>query len=227
MPVVSANGVLEALVPRGVVVAEAFELDDVPSPHPVERACVEQAVERRRHEFFTARRLGREALARAGAAPGPIGRGVAGEPCWPAGFTGSLTHCAGFIGAVTASVGVSRALGIDAEPNRPLPPGVLSAVAHGSEATLITTLLERHPQVSFDRLLFCVKEATYKVWYPLERSWLGFEDAEVEIDARGGFTSHLRSPGPHSGIRQVSGLWSAGAGLLVCAAAAPPARVPS
>ncbi len=223
MPALTPTGLLSGLVPPGTVVAESRELDDDPSPYAVERACVERAIERRRREFATARRLGREVLDRAGAAPGPIGQGASGEPSWPEGYTGSLTHCEGFVGAVAAGVEVSRSLGIDAEPDEPLPAGVLRTIAHGSEASSVATLHERYPQVSFDRLLFCIKEATYKVWFPLERAWLGFEDVEVEIDARGGFTSHLRAPGRRSGIRRVHGLWSGGCGLLVCAAAAPPA----
>lgn len=223
MPALIATGLLSGLVPPGTVVAEALHLDDEPSPYAVERACVATAIERRRREFSTARRLGREVLERAGAPAGPIAQGSAGEPCWPSGFTGSLTHCEGFVGAVAAGHEVSRALGIDAEPDEPLPAGVLRTIAHGSETAAVATLCERYPQVSFDRLLFCVKEATYKVWFPLERSWLGFEDVEVEIDARGGFTSHLRTPARRSGLRRVHGLWAAGSGLLVCAAAAPPA----
>ncbi len=224
MPVLTRSGPLACVVPPGVAVAQAFHLDDEPSPYVEERASVDRAIERRRREFFTARRLGREALSRAGmTSTGPITQGAAGEPRWPTGYTGSLTHCEGFVGAVAAPAQVCRAVGIDAEPDEALPSGVLRTIAHGSEAASVATLLERHPQVSFDRLLFCVKEATYKVWFPLERSWLGFEDVEVELHAHGRFVTHLRRRARRSGIRRIHGSWAAASGLLVCAAAAPPA----
>lgn len=224
MPLLTEAGLLAAVVPPGVVVAQSFDLDEAPSPYAVERACVAAGVERRRREFYTARRLGREVLDRAGAvAPGPIAQGTSGEPCWPVGFTGSLTHCDGFVGAVAAPTAVCRSIGIDAEPDDALPPGVLRTIAYGSEAASVRTLGEHYPQVSFDRLLFCIKEATYKVWFPLERSWLGFEDVEVEIDGHGRFVTHLHKRARRSGIRRIHGTWVAGAGLLVCAASSPPA----
>ena len=180
------------------------------------------AIDRRRREFYTARRLAREALMRAGAAAGPIPQGPSGEPCWPDGFIGSLTHCDGFVGAIVASVEVSRGLGIDAEPNEPLPPGALRMIAHRSEVAAVMSLREEHPKVFFDRLLFCIKEASYKIWFPLERAWLGFEDVEVEINARGGFTTYLRTRAHLSNIREIQGIWAARFGLLVCAAAVSP-----
>jgi 4'-phosphopantetheinyl transferase EntD len=36
------------------------------------------------------------------------------------------------------------------------------------------------PEVYWDRVLFCIKESTYKAWFPLTHRWLGFEDASVD-----------------------------------------------
>jgi 4'-phosphopantetheinyl transferase EntD len=223
MPLLRTTGPLADVAPPGAEAAQSFVLDETPSPFAVERDCVAAAIERRRREYFTARRLGREVLTRAGAdGSGPIGQGPSGEPCWPAGFTGSLTHCAGFVGAVAAPTTTYRSMGIDAEPSEPLPPGVLRTIASGTESAAVRALGEGHSSVPFDRLLFCIKEATYKVWFPLERSWLGFDDVEVELDARGRFVTHLHRRAHRSGIRRVHGTWTARSGLLVCAATAPP-----
>ena len=81
------------------------------------------------------------------------------------------------------------------------------------------------PGVSWDRLLFSIKESVYKAWFPLARSWLGFEDASVAIDrARGTFSASLLVPGPTVGGRKLDGFtgrWLAADGLLLSAIAVP------
>ena len=79
---------MELCLPSGVVVVEAF--DDVPGEpvFPGEESFIENAVEKRRREFVTARRCAREALASLGQAPGPIGpvqgANPSGRPVWSA-----------------------------------------------------------------------------------------------------------------------------------------------
>ncbi len=87
---------IEQLLPPSVAVSEAF--GDVPG-EPVftgEKHLVEQAVEKRRREFVTARRCAREALGKLGFAPVPIGAGPRREPVWPVGMAGTITHCDGY-----------------------------------------------------------------------------------------------------------------------------------
>jgi enterobactin synthetase component D / holo-[acyl-carrier protein] synthase len=118
---------IEQLVPAGVV-AEAFE--DVPG-EPVflgEEDLVANAVESRRREFVTARRCAREALAKLGHAPTPIRSGPQREPLWPAGLVGSITHTSGFRAAAVAPRSVLSSVGIDTEPNCPLPDGIEESV---------------------------------------------------------------------------------------------------
>ncbi|WP_374216235.1 4'-phosphopantetheinyl transferase, partial [Frankia sp. R82] len=58
-----------------------------------EHEYVARAVPSRRAEFVTGRACARLALARLGVAPRPILRGPRGEPTWPRGIVGSITHC--------------------------------------------------------------------------------------------------------------------------------------
>lgn len=45
--------------------------------------------------------------------------------------------------------------------------------------------------------MFSAKEAVYKAWFPLTGRWLGFEDAEVSVDADAGtFRAVLRVEAP-------------------------------
>ncbi len=105
--------------------------DDPPDlmPLPEEEPLVARSVAKRRNEFVTVRYCARVALGEIGVAPVPILKGDKGEPCWPDGVVGSLTHCEGFRGAVVARQGEVRSVGIDAEPHDVLPKGVLDAIS--------------------------------------------------------------------------------------------------
>ncbi|MBV9352456.1 MAG: 4'-phosphopantetheinyl transferase, partial [Mycobacterium sp.] len=149
------------------------------TPLPEEEPLIARSVAKRRNEFITARHCARLALQQLGQQPVPIHKGEKGEPCWPAGIVGSLTHTQGFRGAVVGRQSTVRSVGIDAEPHEVLPDGVLDAVTIAEERHEIAALPDG---LHWDRILFCAKEATYKAWFPLTRRWLGFEDAHVVFD---------------------------------------------
>jgi 4'-phosphopantetheinyl transferase EntD len=208
-------------LPAGVSSAEAFD-DLTPAPlFAAEDAVLAGAGAKRRGEFATVRRCARHALGELGFAPAPLLRGAGGAPVWPGGVVGSMTHCAGYRAAAVARAGELDVLGIDAEPARPLPRGVLGLVSAPQERDHLAELARAVPRMCWDRLLFCAKEAVYKASFPLTRRWLGFLDATVEIDAGGGFSARLR-PGTrhHAGPDRFAGRWRTGGGLLVVAVAA-------
>ncbi|GGO32749.1 4'-phosphopantetheinyl transferase family protein [Micromonospora parathelypteridis] len=187
---------IENLLPAGTSVSETFRDLDDEAVFPGEEAAVAQAVESRRREFVTARRCAREALAGLGVAPTPIVPGPRREPTWPTGVVGSITHCAGYRGAAVAARTSLASLGIDAEPHAALPTGVLDAVTLPAERRRLAELTERLPATCWDRLLFSAKESVYKAWYPLTHRMLGFDEAELTVDAAAGvFTARLLVPG--------------------------------
>ena len=63
----------------------------------------------------------------------PILPGVGGAPIWPVGVRGSMTHCTGYAAAAVAPRPRVFAIGIDAEPDAPLPDGVVDLVATPTE----------------------------------------------------------------------------------------------
>jgi 4'-phosphopantetheinyl transferase EntD len=209
---------IEVLLPAGVVAVEAFA--DVPGEavFPGEEDLIARAVEGRRREFVTARRLAREALGRLGYPPVAIRPGPKREPVWPAGVAGTITHCAGYRAAAVAPLSVLRSLGIDAEPNGPLPEGVEESVTVGSEREMLTRL-GLTDGVHWGRLLFSAKESVYKAWYPIARCWLGFEDARLSLDpAAGTFTAEILIDGP---LRELHGRFLAADGLVATAVTVP------
>ncbi|QES09269.1 4'-phosphopantetheinyl transferase superfamily protein [Streptomyces venezuelae] len=217
---------LSTLLPDGVACAEAFD-DLAPAPlFPEEELLVAAARQGRRSEFGTARLCARRALTSLGLPAGPLLRGRRREPLWPSGAVGSITHCAGYRAAAVARDRDMLALGIDAEPNGPLPADVLPVVAFGAEREWLSGYAAAHPGVHWDRLLFSAKESVYKVWYPLMGSWLGFEDVTVAMappgPAGGRFRARIaRSTAGSALPAELSGRWAARDGLLVSAVAVP------
>lgn len=213
---------IEEILPSGVCVAEAFGDDDAEGQLFVEEeALISRSTDKRRAEFTTVRSCARRALRDLGQPPAPILRGTAGAPVWPAGVVGSMTHCAGYRAAVVAAGEQALSIGIDAEPARPLPDGVLSLVAVPGDRAALADLTDLDPTTHWDRLLFCAKEAAYKAWYPLVGRWLGFSDATVMIDQDGMFVTHVQAAGPHEPAT-FTGRWMSRAGLLLAAVAVMP-----
>lgn len=215
---------LERILPAAAtIVATAGERDV--ELFPEEEVAVGNAVEKRRREFVTARACAREALARLGLPAQPVPAGARGEPLWPAGVVGSITHCAGYRACAVAPASELLTVGVDAEVGEPLPAGLIGDVALPEERRWIERASAEDPAVNWDRLLFSIKESIYKAWFPLARSWLGFEDASVTIDRAGGtFSAHLLVPGPTLRGRKLdgfSGRWLAADGLLLSAIALP------
>lgn len=216
---------ISALVPETVAGAELY--DDPPglAPLAAEEPLIARSVAKRRNEFVTVRHCARLALADLGVAPVPILKGEKGEPRWPAGIVGSITHTEGYRGAAVARSATVRSIGIEAEPHDVLPDGVLGAISLDAERDELAALPSG---LHWDRILFCAKEATYKAWYPLTHRWLGFEDAHItfavdELDgasASGRFSSRiLIDPAAESGppLTQLAGRWSVAAGLALTA----------
>jgi len=218
------TGYLGRVLP-GIADLVHAELYDDPAdlaPLPEEEALIARSVAKRRNEFITVRHCARVAMGRLGLPPAPILKGEKGEPRWPDGLVGSLTHTRGYRGAVVGRSTAVRSVGIDAEPHDVLPDRVLEAISLPAERRQIAALPQ---ELHWDRILFCAKEATYKAWFPLTGRWLGFEDAhisfELDPDGRtGSFVSRvLIDPAARTGppLSEMSGQWSVTGGLALTA----------
>jgi len=215
---------LRAVLPDidGLVYAEVYDDPAGLAPMPEEEALIARSVTKRRNEFVTVRHCARLALGRLDLPPAPILKGDKGEPLWPAGVVGSLTHTAGYRGAAVGRSQAVRSVGIDAEPHDVLPDKVLEAISLPAERHEIAALPDG---LHWDRILFCAKEATYKAWFPLTERWLGFEDAHIafEVDpsgVSGRFVSRiLIDPAARSGppLTELAGRWSVDGGLALTA----------
>ena len=214
---------IEEILPATVASAETFTDPPDADLFPQEAEIVERVSDKRRREFTAGRECARIALGKLDVAPAPILIGERGAPQWPPGIVGSITHCDGYRAAAVAHANDVAAIGLDAEPDAPLPRGVLGVISLPAERARLTALAEERPTVCWDRLLFSAKESVYKAWFPLTSRWLGFEHAEVAIAPDGTFTARLLTelteaqPPPAS----FAGRWLAGGGLILTAIAVP------
>ena len=186
-----------------------------PELYPEEEELIAGASERRRREFAEARGCARAALEALGVPAGPIPATADGAPVWPAGVIGSITHKGGYRAAVVARETDLEGLGIDAEPDQPLPGRVLETVASRAELDQVQALLGQRPGLAWDRLLFSAKEATVKAAHPLGLDVAGVRAVAVSLDPDAG-----RFTGVLAGSRDVSssGAWVRRAGQLVTVA---------
>jgi 4'-phosphopantetheinyl transferase EntD len=183
-----------------------------------EAALVARAVDQRRREFTAGRVCARDALAQLGAAPGPILAGAAGEPIWPRGFVGSITHCQGFCGAVAAHARDAAALGLDAERADPLAADVARLVCSLPEIAGFAPLPPCPAESSWETLAFCAKEAFYKAYYALTAETLAFAEVSIRftMDAstsEGGFDATIDAPAKPLAGRAFAGRWRLDGGL--------------
>jgi enterobactin synthetase component D / holo-[acyl-carrier protein] synthase len=219
---------IEQILPADFACAEARNEELGGELYPEEEQVLGRAVEKRRLEFTTGRACARVALARLGVEPAPIPVGERGAPCWPEGIVGSITHCRGYRACAVARSADVLSVGIDAEPNEPLPAGLLEDIASAEEMELLDGLRAQRREVNWDRLLFSAKEAVYKAWFPLAQRWLGFADAVLAIDSdQSRFCARLLLAGPvmRDGrrLRGFSGRWMACDGILITATSVTPA----
>lgn len=210
--------VISRLLPAAVSAREAYT-DLVPDQvYPGEAAAVAHAVEKRRREFLTVRACARAAMQDLRQTPVPILPSTGGAPLWPVGLVGSMTHCTGYRAAAVARAADVVSLGIDAEPNSPLPDGVLEQAALPDDLPALVHI--QRLGVAADRLLFSAKEAVFKTWYPVTHRWLDFEDVHVELRPDGTFTAHLMvelAYGAGRALDTLDGRWLAERNLVLTA----------
>lgn len=202
---------------EGTAAACVWGEPSCPPLWPEEEEAILRARPQRRDEFARGRAAARHALERVGAVAGPIPVGPRREPVWPAGFTGSITHCTGLVAAVAAATGTGTgterrlvSLGIDAEPARGLPPDVRDTILLPSE---------RHTDPIVETLLFSAKESIYKALFPVVGQWIDFLEVEVTLSPDGTFSARpAPSATPPTEVERLEGRFARAGGYVLTAA---------
>lgn len=182
---------MSGLFPPGVFVSDLWvepgPLDHLDPLYPEEASRVERAVAKRVREFRAGRHAARRALALAGGQPAAVRAGAAGEPLFPEGFSGSITHTGWERTYAAAAVTeLPLWLGLDAEEKRELAGDILDRVVTSEEQRRLASVL---PPADFGVVAFSVKEAIYKCVFPRVGKMFGFFEVELleaSYGARGG-----------------------------------------
>ena len=181
-----------------------------------EEAEIARAVAVRRTGFRAGRTCAREALGKLGVGAGPILAASDRRPLWPEGVLGSITHSDHLAAAIAGRDADFLGLGIDLEPAAELAPGLADAICRPEERGLEV------PGVDAAKLVFVIKEAFYKAYYPATLQFLDFPDARVSLGAEAGtFAVALTDPA-HPGVagrREIAGRWGHAQGHLLAVAA--------
>jgi 4'-phosphopantetheinyl transferase EntD len=139
-----------------------------------ERQLIQTAGRQRQADFSTGRLLARSLLESAGAQAVAIGKGHAGQPLWPEGFCGSISHSRDMCVAIVSRDDDYFGLGIDVEFDD-IAEDALDLVLTDSEQ-----LIFRSARLA--RLAFCAKEAFYKAVARHHGSLIDFHDVEIQPD---------------------------------------------
>lgn len=184
------------VIPHKASLSEAYVDQPGAGSFPGEESLTLGTVPARTAEIRTTRTCARTALTRLGVPPVALLRDAHGAPIWPPGIVGSMTHCAGYRGAVVSARIHHRSLGIDAEPHASIPEEILEEIVGPDERAMLSELERRWPAVCWDRLVFSAKESFYKAWYPVNSTWLDHQDVVTRIDGdHSTFTAHAQTPG--------------------------------
>lgn len=167
------------LFPPEVVVVEATPEMYGGALLPEEEPAVAKAVEKRRREFTAGRNAARAALEKLELPAVALPQEEDRTPRWPTGVVGSITHTKGRCAVAVARRGPILGVGFDIEQADPLKDGMLRLIATPDEQQQLARL---PAGVDWGKVTFSAKEAFYKCYYPLARTYLGFHDVELAID---------------------------------------------
>jgi enterobactin synthetase component D len=156
----------------------------------------------RRLRTYLGGRLLAEGLLERAARPARVPRGAGGEPLWPRGIVGSITHTDQLACAALVVGSSDASLGIDSEP---VPDAAAIATIRQGCCTVRENelMFDGHDDALIAGALLSAKEAYYKAIYPRVRRVVEF--TEVEASAFDGASLRL-DPLASSGLAMPSAI---------------------
>jgi 4'-phosphopantetheinyl transferase EntD len=108
---------------------------------------------------------------------GHVLRGGAGEPIWPEGISGCITHCWPWAAALVVRSRRPVAVGIDLESlEKVARTDISSVICTAEELDWVRQGFSFHERLA---MIFSAKEAVYKGIYPFCRQYIDFQDVEL------------------------------------------------
>ena len=157
----------------------------------------------RQQQFLLGRYCAHKALFKSGLVGEcsiPIGND--GAPVWPQGFCGSITHCEGYVKAVTSLCKYYISLGVDSQT-------VMNEKTYNNIVSKILTPNEQNIKINgysnyeLATLIFSSKESIYKCLRPISQRFFGFQAAEItSIDTDSSLMNYILLEDIGGGLNQ-------------------------
>ncbi len=116
-----------------------------------------------------------------------IDRGAGGEPLWPAGVVGSISHSKLSCVIAIATWENYRAVGVDVEQLNRITPRVIERITTTNDL-LESSVLSKY---ELSTLIFSAKESLFKLLYPDVKHYFGFKSASLIKVSSTHFTMQL------------------------------------
>jgi 4'-phosphopantetheinyl transferase EntD len=144
---------------------------------PEERSLISSCIERRKDEFSSSRWCAREVLSEMGRNPVALMNGPDGEPVWPEGICGSISHTEGAYCAAAAFSGRKFiSLGIDVERlDRPVSRPALEYIGNDDELEWLRTSETKNTSGLLEKLVFSAKESIFKALFLIVKQRFSFD----------------------------------------------------
>ncbi|GAB2979587.1 hypothetical protein GCM10027049_13610 [Mucilaginibacter puniceus] len=135
--------------------------------------------DKRLKDFSTGRYCARKALADIGHENAEILVGNDKQPIWPKGYVGSISHSGKLVGAVAGKASRVKSIGLDIESIGKIKPDMWRLLYTDVETEFLNSF-SGEELAYHTTLLFSLKEAFYKLQFPLTKTFLNFTDVEVK-----------------------------------------------
>ena len=136
-------------------------------------------------EFSLGRYCAHRALSKFELESVPILRNIESrEPYWPKSIRGSITHSEGFAAAAVGLTKDVSGIGIDLESlSRVVDFNIRRHVCVDKEREFLESLPTEQAN-RYLRIIFSAKESIFKCFFPISKTYLYFQDAEIIIDEK-------------------------------------------
>ncbi len=173
------EGYFSSLLPCGAfaIGSEGTDLFDA------EAAAIKEASETRQREFASGRAAAHRTLRKLGFSPSPVLKGDSGEPLWPRGVVGSISHCKGLAFCGVAFSKECASIGVDVEEVNRVRPRLAQRILTENELYE----WDRDKAPLWLAVAFSAKEAFFKFQYPIAKASVGFKDVMIKHDEDGIF----------------------------------------
>lgn len=165
------------------------EYADPDSLWPEERGLTTGFAPDRMQSFAAGRYCARNALTLMGHPTVAIPVGDDRAPVWPAGIAGSISHTRGLAGALVCSFDHHPSIGLDIERRTAVDQSLWDMLFDEREQASISAAESPEERAT---LYFSMKEAYYKMQYPLTRRFLDFLEVRIEDGPDGLYIQRLK-----------------------------------